>query len=93
MSFKKGDLVFGRSFNGYSITNERMVVGLVTDAYGTDSDGYTNMKVTIIRHLEPFNEGFQYTVTNSDSRFTKVPISILKNINGMDTQSIFDAET
>lgn len=92
MSFKKGDLIFGRSFNGYSITNERMVVGLVIDEYEPDSEGCANMGVKIIRHLRPFNEGNQYVVINSDSYFTKVPMSILENINGMDAQSIFDAE-
>ena len=50
--FKVGDYVKGKigSFKEYGITNEHMVLGVVTEVYGDDTSECDNMDVYVLKH-------------------------------------------
>lgn len=52
--FKVGDYIKGKigSFREYGITNEHMILGVVTDVYGDDNSGNDNMDVYVLKHEE-----------------------------------------
>lgn len=52
--FKVGDYIKGKigSFREYGLTNEHMILGVVTEVYGDDNSEYDNMDVCVLKHEE-----------------------------------------
>lgn len=68
MKFKVGDIIRGKKYNGYSVTNINMTLAEVIKV----SNDYTVMEIRVLCHKNPYHIEDEYVVKNDDSKFELV---------------------